>query len=401
MADKIKLRRDTQANWEAVNPILDEGEIGVILDSNAIVIGDGITAFKDLQEIPNQELPNEYFNIYKNSKLLFESTTNFYGLPHNLVTDPATMKQYIVARKAGGHGVAPSQLVKIRTTWKDETVLLDGTTTNLDYRDGVVVYHNNIPYQFITIFDTTVPSILGIMVTNLLTGAIIKEDYNIKVALDSYISINNDVYFVGYKSYNLTSHDIIKYSFDTNTFTILNTFTTPTNESESTLGKINGKFFIISRAYDIPNISFNIHLLNDDWTVKKTINLDLGYIIPVTTPYVFRKGNKVLFTFISRSSPTLGTPQEPGYLFTYEITEEADNFNFELKNVFSPLLHEDMFYSISNGYIYPTGYQFPVMLPFSKTGLILVEDRRTPPTYKTRFYQLDYDNDISVDYTDL
>jgi len=48
MADKIKLRRDTLANWEAVNPILDEGEPGVITDSNALVIGDGVTAFNDL-----------------------------------------------------------------------------------------------------------------------------------------------------------------------------------------------------------------------------------------------------------------------------------------------------------------------------------------------------------------
>jgi len=50
MADKIKLRRDTQANWEAVNPILDEGELGVITDSNGLVIGDGVTCFTKLPQ---------------------------------------------------------------------------------------------------------------------------------------------------------------------------------------------------------------------------------------------------------------------------------------------------------------------------------------------------------------
>jgi len=50
--DKIKLRRDIQANWEAVNPILDIGEIGVILDSNALVIGDGVTPFNELPNFP-------------------------------------------------------------------------------------------------------------------------------------------------------------------------------------------------------------------------------------------------------------------------------------------------------------------------------------------------------------
>jgi len=49
MADKIKLRRDTLANWEAVNPILDEGEPGFISDTNELVVGDGVTGFSDLK----------------------------------------------------------------------------------------------------------------------------------------------------------------------------------------------------------------------------------------------------------------------------------------------------------------------------------------------------------------
>ena len=401
MADKIKLRRDTLANWEAVNPILDEGEVGIITDSNAIVIGDGVTGFKDLQEIPNQELPNEYFNIYKNSKLLFESTTDFYGLPHYLITDISTMKQYIVVRKGTLHGDAPSQIVKIDLITNEETILIDGTTSSpqIDYRDGFLVYHNNIPYIF-TSERHTDGHITRLLVINALTGDIIKEDTTLPVQGESYITVNNDVYFlfpeVGGENYN---HYIIKYSFDTNNFTILNTFSTPTKETECTLGKINGKFFTITRAYDLPNANFNLHLFNNDWSIKTSIPLDLGFPVGTTTPYVFRKGSKLLFTFISRNLNSIAAT--PGNLFTYEIKEENDNFSFELKNIFPAVLPEDVYSNSLSDQIEVAGYQGPTILPFSKTGLILVEDDRTTTTYKTRLYQLDYDNDISVDYSNF
>lgn len=61
MADKIKLRRDTQDNWEAVNPILDEGELGVIIDRNTAKIGDGIQGFNDLQSIHG--VPEGWVNV--------------------------------------------------------------------------------------------------------------------------------------------------------------------------------------------------------------------------------------------------------------------------------------------------------------------------------------------------
>lgn len=49
MADRIQLRRDTRANWEAYNPILLEGEPGHVLDDpNLYKMGDGIHAWNDL-----------------------------------------------------------------------------------------------------------------------------------------------------------------------------------------------------------------------------------------------------------------------------------------------------------------------------------------------------------------
>ena len=48
MANRIQLRRDTAANWARVNPILDDGEPGLDIDTNQIKYGDGDTAWNDL-----------------------------------------------------------------------------------------------------------------------------------------------------------------------------------------------------------------------------------------------------------------------------------------------------------------------------------------------------------------
>lgn len=49
MSDRIILRRDTAANWAAVNPILAEGELGIVTDTKGYKIGDGVTRWNDLE----------------------------------------------------------------------------------------------------------------------------------------------------------------------------------------------------------------------------------------------------------------------------------------------------------------------------------------------------------------
>ena len=44
----IKLRRDTTANWETLNPVLSLAEPGLDTDLNAVKYGDGVTAWNDL-----------------------------------------------------------------------------------------------------------------------------------------------------------------------------------------------------------------------------------------------------------------------------------------------------------------------------------------------------------------
>jgi hypothetical protein len=49
MATRIKLRRDTAANWLTQNPILAAGETGFETDTRMVKLGDGSTAWKDLK----------------------------------------------------------------------------------------------------------------------------------------------------------------------------------------------------------------------------------------------------------------------------------------------------------------------------------------------------------------
>jgi hypothetical protein len=48
MAFRIQIRRDTTENWEAINPILLEAEMGFDLDLLCLKIGDGVTPWNSL-----------------------------------------------------------------------------------------------------------------------------------------------------------------------------------------------------------------------------------------------------------------------------------------------------------------------------------------------------------------
>lgn len=50
----FQLRRGNEAAWKKNNPILASGEPGYVLDKNALKIGDGVTAWNDLDYIGGQ-----------------------------------------------------------------------------------------------------------------------------------------------------------------------------------------------------------------------------------------------------------------------------------------------------------------------------------------------------------
>lgn len=48
MAYLIQIRRDTLADWNSNNPVLQNGEIAFVMDQNKIKIGDGVNTFSNL-----------------------------------------------------------------------------------------------------------------------------------------------------------------------------------------------------------------------------------------------------------------------------------------------------------------------------------------------------------------
>lgn len=48
MADRIQLRRDTAANWAAVDPVLADGEIGLEQDTGQFKLGNGVSTYTAL-----------------------------------------------------------------------------------------------------------------------------------------------------------------------------------------------------------------------------------------------------------------------------------------------------------------------------------------------------------------
>lgn len=60
MATKLQIRRDTLNNWYLINPVLAEGEIGFVIDTNKIKIGDGKKKWEDLDYIVSDSCDVEY-----------------------------------------------------------------------------------------------------------------------------------------------------------------------------------------------------------------------------------------------------------------------------------------------------------------------------------------------------
>lgn len=53
---RIQVRRDTATNWEATNPALHQGEIGMDLTNKRMKVGDGFNNWDDLDYIDDAGL---------------------------------------------------------------------------------------------------------------------------------------------------------------------------------------------------------------------------------------------------------------------------------------------------------------------------------------------------------
>ena len=52
MATRIQIRRDTEENWNSVDPVLAQGELGLNLDNNKVKLGNGVDSWTELEYNP-------------------------------------------------------------------------------------------------------------------------------------------------------------------------------------------------------------------------------------------------------------------------------------------------------------------------------------------------------------
>lgn len=87
---KVQLRNDTSANWKSTNPILLKGEVGIEFDTEKIKIGDGTTAWNEL----------EYFGNYVEKKTEAPKTSDIDYEVGTLWLDTSNGGLYILVAKA-------------------------------------------------------------------------------------------------------------------------------------------------------------------------------------------------------------------------------------------------------------------------------------------------------------
>ena len=95
---KIQLRHDTAANWEAQNPVLLAGEVGVIIgaagEKARFKIGDGVTAWNDL-EFSDGSLTVQSSNVIIDRDFIATAPIGVYTIPSTgSVTIPGKDKTF-------------------------------------------------------------------------------------------------------------------------------------------------------------------------------------------------------------------------------------------------------------------------------------------------------------------
>jgi Major tropism determinant N-terminal domain len=91
MANRIQLRRDTAANWTRVNPVLEDGEPGLEIDTNRVKYGDGNTTWANLAYAGGGSVSFDYSTVQEGLDGLNQVTSITGG---NLTGVGLTSEQY-------------------------------------------------------------------------------------------------------------------------------------------------------------------------------------------------------------------------------------------------------------------------------------------------------------------
>ena len=102
MANRIQIRRDTAANWDTINPILADGELGLESDTGKIKSGNGSSAWTSLDYIAGDQLVNETATLtLGNDGVLYpQGSVPNQGLK---ITPTGSVEDYHVHLTSGDH----------------------------------------------------------------------------------------------------------------------------------------------------------------------------------------------------------------------------------------------------------------------------------------------------------
>ena len=189
MADKIQFRRDTAANWTAYNPILLEGEIGYVLNTQHYKLGDGIHAWNDLElhgfngNIESEVLNDE--NSVPSGAAVFNSESKKISVNSELNS------KYITDKAIENFALFTTQYNYGDTTIFGNTVkasnLIDGVYVNHYGTGALNIYKINVQtksYELIETFE------------NLASGWV-RLDFVSRIELkdEEYIGVDNNFYY--------------------------------------------------------------------------------------------------------------------------------------------------------------------------------------------------------------
>jgi hypothetical protein len=115
MANTIKLRRDTAANWTSVNPVLAHGELGIDLTSGKVKIGDGSSTWTAL--LYAFDTPVEVSTKATTARTDAETTASGYVSTHAALTQ--------------SHGITAGAIVGTEAAQTLTNKTIDGSNNTL------------------------------------------------------------------------------------------------------------------------------------------------------------------------------------------------------------------------------------------------------------------------------
>jgi len=239
MATRIKLRRDTSANWTSANPILAAGETGFEVDTRMMKLGDGTTRWADLKYAATGDMRMVNSNISSDTAI---SMSNGQGDQNNWIlsihantgTNARPIDGYIdsVAYDGTGHAFASGWHEPINNTATSGAFLVKTDDAGnviwnryydeyVTYGWGMIIDHNDDIILLLSEEDNVSQDILLVKVAGT-DGRVLwsrcvatlgdYDDYGTCIDIDS----SNNI-FMGGSTYNGNDQDMLIAKFNGST----------------------------------------------------------------------------------------------------------------------------------------------------------------------------------------